>query len=47
MPAIGKDVNENYYNIYCKGSPEKIKNYFSSINYSKKISMKCSILIRL
>ena len=25
MSVIGKDINENYYNIYCKGSPEKIK----------------------
>ena len=25
MSVIGKDINENYYKIYCKGSPEKIK----------------------
>ena len=25
MSVIGKDANENYYKIYCKGSPEKIK----------------------
>ena len=26
MSVIGKDVNEDYFKVYCKGSPEKIKN---------------------
>ena len=25
MSIIGKDINENYFKIFCKGSPEKIK----------------------
>ena len=26
MSVIGKDVNEDYFKVFCKGSPEKIKN---------------------